>query len=185
MATTDKFESGYVETYQALARTLSDDANVCEIGVLDGGSLELWRELFPASKVIVGVDNNPHAVWPDGTIKILSDQQAPTLPQQLLIYAPDRYHLIVDDASHLGQATWKTFGNLWPLVRPGGYYVIEDWCVGFDTYPQYDQSMLSLAMMLLRLFADPADHPHFITYQYGMIILRKKDQAPKGLVAVP
>lgn len=173
MAYTDKFESGYVEVYQGLSRTLPTDANICEIGVYQGGSLDLWLSLFHQSKTIVGVDINPDARWPEGTLKIVTDQQDPTLPRQLQVFAPDGYHLIVDDASHEGQRTWKTFTNLWPLVKPGGYYVIEDWCVGFDRYPSYDSSMLSMAMMLINLFADHVNCPNFVTYRYGMIIVRK------------
>jgi hypothetical protein len=179
MAITDKWESGYVETYNGLARTLPRNASVCEVGVLGGGSLELWMNMFPDSEVIVGVDVDPQATWPRGTIKVISDQQDPTLPGRLRVIDLQGYHLIVDDASHEGQRTWKTFANLWPLVRPGGYYVIEDWCVGFDTYPQYDQSMVATAMMLLRLFSDPNDYPHFITYRYGMIIIAKSGAEPK------
>jgi cephalosporin hydroxylase len=35
--------------------------------------------------------------------------------------------LVVDDASHRYGATLASFETLFPLVRPGGLYVIEDW----------------------------------------------------------
>jgi hypothetical protein len=177
---TDKFESGYIPTYEALSRTMPPDPAICELGVFRGGSLELWQTLFPNASVIVGVDINPGATWPKGTVKVVADQQSPTLVSLLdEILAKEvgigrKFNLIVDDASHLGHQTYRAFNNLWPLVAPGGYYVIEDWCVGFDTYPQYDDSMLSMAMSLLNRFSSPDTDLHFVTYQYGMIVLRKK-----------
>ena len=35
--------------------------------------------------------------------------------------------LVVDDASHLLDATRATFECLFPRLRPGGIYVVEDW----------------------------------------------------------
>lgn len=171
---TDKGESGYVPVYQALAHALPGEANLCELGVYQGGSLQMWRELFPNAQTIIGVDIDPNCRWPRGTIKIVADQQDPTLPQRLNMLVPTGFHLIVDDASHLGHPTYKSFQHLWPLVVPGGFYVIEDWCVGFPTYPNYDDSMVSLAMTLINKFSTPDTDVNFITYRYGMIILSKK-----------
>ena len=38
-----------------------------------------------------------------------------------------RLDLVVDDASHLYEQTRKSFEILFPLLQPGGTYVIEDW----------------------------------------------------------
>jgi len=35
--------------------------------------------------------------------------------------------LVIDDASHLLDETRASFETLFPLMRPGGIYVIEDW----------------------------------------------------------
>jgi predicted O-methyltransferase YrrM len=37
--------------------------------------------------------------------------------------------LVVDDASHLLGPTRASFEALFPLVRPGGWYLVEDWAV--------------------------------------------------------
>ncbi len=45
--------------------------------------------------------------------------------------------LVVDDASHLVGPTRASFDVLFPLLRPGGRYVIEDWSwahIGFGTH---------------------------------------------------
>ncbi|HEY7002119.1 MAG TPA: class I SAM-dependent methyltransferase [Candidatus Udaeobacter sp.] len=43
--------------------------------------------------------------------------------------------LVVDDASHTYQETRASFELLFPLLNPGGIYVIEDW--SWAHYPQY------------------------------------------------
>jgi predicted methyltransferase len=35
--------------------------------------------------------------------------------------------LVIDDASHMYALTKKSFETLFPLLRPGGLYIIEDW----------------------------------------------------------
>ena len=35
--------------------------------------------------------------------------------------------LVIDDASHLLEETRSSFETLFPRLRPGGLYVIEDW----------------------------------------------------------
>ncbi len=52
--------------------------------------------------------------------------------------------LVIDDASHLYEPTVTSFETLFPRVRPGGYYMIEDWWG--------EQRVMD---MLLAAFADP------------------------------
>jgi predicted O-methyltransferase YrrM len=40
--------------------------------------------------------------------------------------------LVVDDASHFYEQTKTSFTTLFPLVRPGGMYIIEDWGWSFQ-----------------------------------------------------
>jgi SAM-dependent methyltransferase len=42
-------------------------------------------------------------------------------------FADEAIDLIVDDCSHLYEATRASFNELFPRLRPGGAYVIEDW----------------------------------------------------------
>lgn len=57
---TDKFSThSYLEPYGMLFDHRGEDVkNVLEIGIQNGGSLEIWSDLFPKAK-IYGVDINP------------------------------------------------------------------------------------------------------------------------------
>jgi hypothetical protein len=127
--TTDKIHPhGYFTDYLRLAAQLPRDAAVCEIGVESGASLVLWQHLFPSSPAIVGVDRrDAETTWPEGTCKVVCGQDDPRLPALVSGFCPGGFHLVVDDASHIGHLTLATFALLWPLVKPGGYYVVEDW----------------------------------------------------------
>ncbi len=57
-------------------------------------------------------------------IKLIPKRVASILTQEL----QDRQiNLVIDDASHLYQETKVSFETLFPLLRPGRLYVIEDW----------------------------------------------------------
>jgi len=172
MAETDKDTLGYLPTYQAIAEQVGPAGRVCEVGVWRGGSLELWQRLFPAGRV-VGIDSDRTACWPAGTVQVICDQTDPGLPG--LVRADGPYDLVVDDASHDGTATWRTWELLWPLVRPGGWYVVEDWMVGFPSWSgpgEHRPSMMATARLFLGCFERPGE-VESATYRYGMIVLRK------------
>ena len=47
-------------------------------------------------------------------------------------FAGEPLDLVIDDASHVLDPTRASFNVLFPLLRPGGVYVIEDWTVDLD-----------------------------------------------------
>ena len=65
----------YLHTYhQYLSSSRMSVKNFLEIGVQNGGSLEIWRKYFPAAENIVGCDINPDCEklkYNDDTIKIV------------------------------------------------------------------------------------------------------------------
>lgn len=171
--TTDKYQNGYVPTYLKIAAQLGIDADVCELGVAGGESLAFFKTLFRYGTV-VGVDIDENAVWPPGTEQMIWPQDDPDLPDALERLSRGGFDLIVDDASHVGSVTSATFKNLWPLVRPGGFYVIEDWTVAFAGHaPIHDPSMLDVATGLVALFAYEDMRIEELTYRDGMIIIKK------------
>lgn len=170
---TDKVQQGYMPAYNGIADMIGGAARVCELGVERGGSLATWRDLFQ-NGLIAGVDISEDALWPAGTVKIVCGQDDPRLPFILKAHA-EAWDLIVDDASHDGAKTRAAFENLWPLVSPGGFYVIEDWFVGYPEYqgPCRSPEMLALAESLLGRLRKDSD-TESVSYRYGMAIVRKK-----------
>lgn len=91
-------------------------------GYLPGASLFMWRDYFPNAE-IWGVDSDRRALTEFESIRsVHSDSTDPELVSKL----PRSFDLVVDDGSHNAEIQFKTFLNLWPLVRDGGLYIIED-----------------------------------------------------------
>jgi hypothetical protein len=137
---TDKVMLGYAPTYRTLAVRLDavmqrHPLKVLEIGVAGGAGLEMLQDIFELP-LIWGVDLNSTAEL-EATVArsghrmkvLIEHQDSPELQAQLMRHtdAPAAWDLIVDDASHRAVETAATLANMWPHVRHGGYYVIEDW----------------------------------------------------------
>jgi hypothetical protein len=171
---TDKITyHGYFPTYVALAAQLGPAARVLELGVQGGESLRMFQSLFPLGQV-AGVDCDPGATWPEGTVRVVAGQDDPALPE---LAGGGPFGLVVDDASHDGRLTRASFDLLWPLVQPGGFYVVEDWTVALRADPHWGapwgDSMLRCAESFLPLLAWRDGEVAAITYKYGLIILQK------------
>jgi hypothetical protein len=169
---TDKITHGYLPTYLRIAAELGPAARVCEIGVSQGHGLDLFQALYPDG-LVAGVDRDAASRWPPGTVTVICGQDDATLPGRLAQHSP-AWDLIADDASHQGALTTATFGLLWPLIAPGGFYVIEDWMTGLPhVWPEYGSSMLTAVQGLLPLLTKGSDVED-ITYRYGLAVLRKR-----------
>jgi len=114
-------------------------ATLLELGVYLGHSLKVWASYFSQGTVI-GVDikentadfsSYPNIVFERG------DQVDPKrLNEIILRHAANGLDIIVDDASHIGHNSAASFAILFPHLKPGGLYVVEDWGTGyFDDWP--------------------------------------------------
>lgn len=90
-----------------------------------GESARMWVDAFPRAQVYV-LDNNPGlSEVPERCELIVGDQADSELLTALADRAGD-FDVIVDDASHHGTLTRRSFEILWPRVKPAGWYFIED-----------------------------------------------------------
>lgn len=89
-------------------------------GYMPGASLRMWRDYFPNAKVY-GIDSDRSAHFKDARIYsyCMDSREPPPLCR-------DYFDLIIDDGDHNPDVQWATFQNLFPLLKGGGLYVIED-----------------------------------------------------------
>ncbi len=100
---------------------------IVEFGVSHGGSLQMWRHYFGRRAAITGVDVNPAcaALGDDGIDVVIGDQEDRGFLRDLA----DRVGMIdivIEDGGHTMAQQIATFEELWPRVRPGGIYLVED-----------------------------------------------------------
>jgi hypothetical protein len=112
-----------------------------EVGMWDGASLALAAQLAAPAR-LVGLD---HRATPlsDALATFITEARLDTRVNpywgvdqgdaervaSIVIdeFGGHRIDLVVDDASHQLDLTKRTFNCLFPRVRPGGMYLIEDW----------------------------------------------------------
>lgn len=118
----------YLEIYERhFAPFRNTPVKMLEIGVFKGGSLEMWREYFGETATIFGVDVNPDCagyVTAPNQVRIGSQDDAVFLKD--VVFEMGTPDIVLDDGSHVGHHQRKSFDVLFPLLKPGGLYVIED-----------------------------------------------------------
>lgn len=168
--------------------------NVLELGVFDGGSCILFADLFGVER-LVAVELNINSERFDlaranspigkkiGVHYSTSQDDAAALNRIVDTEFDGPPDLIVDDASHFLDETTRSFEILWPRLKPGGWYVIEDW-----SWAHFPGSILwaqhkSLSVLAFKLLAAYVAHPELIAeivMKRHMMFIRKADTAPLG-----
>lgn len=146
-------------------------ADVMEVGMFEGGSLVYFDKLY-SPNCLVGLDVRQQPIEPLEAyaadrphIKTYYSryQEKPGTLMAARENFPNGIDLVVDDASHLYEQTKATFNMLFPMVKPGGTYVIEDWT--WSLQPSYQgansvwNDMPSLANLIIELVLASAVRP--------------------------
>lgn len=100
---------------------------VLEIGIRKGGSLQIWREYFGPRARVVGADIDPEcrALEADGFEVFIGDQGDPAFLSDIAERAGP-FDIIIDDGSHRMEDLRISFATLFPILKSGGLYMVED-----------------------------------------------------------
>lgn len=120
----------YLPEYERLFRSLRQaPVAFLEVGVQNGGSLEIWEKYFPNASSIVGCDINPDcekiAHDSEKIRLVIGDIKQPRTLEKLFSIAAE-FDIVIDDGSHTSSDIVATFCNLFPHLKHGGLYVVED-----------------------------------------------------------
>ena len=125
----------YLRVYEQLASSFSP-RSILELGIFQGGSYVFLDKLFKPRRM-AAVDISPRPVAPlshyvadkEGRFVHFSASQSDqgVLEQIVRNELANELDLVVDDASHTYEQTKVSFEVLFPLLQPGGIYLIEDW----------------------------------------------------------
>jgi len=119
----------YLEFYDKLLDGWQgrDDVSFLEIGIWQGGSIGLWKGFFGPDARLTFADIEPTCTrFAEPGIEIEIGDQAD--PEFLKAMAARRgpFDLIIDDGGHMMHQQKASFTHLWPHLKDGGIYVIED-----------------------------------------------------------
>lgn len=122
----------YTETYYQMFEELSKrHIKMLEIGVADprfpGASLQMWNEYFP-DITLIGYDINRDAknFEKENVSVFIGDQNNPKHLEKCVETYRGDFDIIVDDGSHYGEHIVTSFKTLYPYLKEGGIYIIED-----------------------------------------------------------
>jgi len=107
-----------------------------EIGVQNGGWTQMWKHYFGPYAKIVGIDLEPKckSLEEPGICVHIGDQSNTDFLSSLVAEfgPPD---IVLDDGSHQVKHINATFDLLFPLMRKGSVYMVEDLHTAY--WPEY------------------------------------------------
>ena len=129
-----------VDVYESLAKQLGPNSNMMEVGIRSGASTALMAVLFKP-RCLSAIELKKQGTkpfkefletHPDGNrIKAHfgCDQGNVAHLSEIVNgdFGGEQLDIVADDASHQLAPSTTTFNYLFPRLRPGGIYVLEDW----------------------------------------------------------
>lgn len=171
---TDKYGvHRYTGVYQALMAPMrSKPVTLLELGVggygraLGGESLLMWAAFFPKGR-IYGIDVHDSTALSRGRIKVFQCSQVDREPLERLCRETGPFDFVIDDGSHLNSDQIESFRILWPFLKDGGVYIIEDVQTSYWPHfggadlgsPHYQRS----CMAHFKRLVDSVNQPEFLT----------------------
>ena len=106
--------------------------NLLEIGVggyndplMGGNSLRMWKRYFPYGKIF-SFDIADKSAFQENRIRIFCGSQVDSVFLDKITGEIGDLDIIIDDGSHVNEHVIETFKLLFPKLKDGGIYVIED-----------------------------------------------------------
>jgi 23S rRNA U2552 (ribose-2'-O)-methylase RlmE/FtsJ len=113
-------------------RFRNEKVRFLEIGVYQGGSLQMWKNYFGEKAEIYGVDINPNCKQvEENQIKVfIGDQGNREFWKNFKEEVP-RLDIVLDDGSHRFKDQINTFEEMFGHISTNGIYMVEDICTSY------------------------------------------------------
>jgi hypothetical protein len=124
------YGNNYANFYESWFLKIKETTtHICEIGVELGKSLKVHQDYFQNAQIF-GLDVENKSEYDTDRIKtfILDQSNSDNLDSFVSFCNSSniKFDFILDDGSHDVEHQQLTFGKLFPLVKSGGLYIIED-----------------------------------------------------------
>ena len=109
---------------------------VLEIGVSQGGSLQMWKNYFGRGARITGIDIDPRCLQfeEDQISVMIGDQEDRAFLAEVRRRLP-HIDIVIDDGGHTMTQQIAGFEELYAHIQPNGVYLCED--MHTSVWPQY------------------------------------------------
>jgi len=118
----------YLEIYDKVFQKFQNtECKVLEIGVYQGGSLQMWKNFFGKKSTIIGFDIDERCKnFEENQIHIRIGNQKSINDLENLVKEFKNFDVIIDDGSHFSQDQITTFKFLFEHLNNDGIYLVED-----------------------------------------------------------
>jgi cephalosporin hydroxylase len=125
----DKWSLYLTEFDRVLNEYRDEPIHLLEIGVQNGGSLEIWSKYFNNFQTLIGCDINPDCARlsyedPRSSV-IVGDANSSDVRERVFQRSP-QFDIIIDDGSHKSGDIIKSFSLYFPSIVEGGVFIAED-----------------------------------------------------------
>ena len=128
--------SSYLDVFdRELTRRRREPVRMLEIGVQNGGSLELWAAYFPEARILIGSDIDERCAaldFDDPRIQVVVGDVTNRATQERITALSGGFDVIIDDGSHRSPDIIAAFVATFPLLVDGGAYIVEDLHCSYD-----------------------------------------------------
>jgi len=104
-----------------LARFIDKPITLVEIGIGYGGSLQMWKSFLGSQCSIIGIDKHDHLCFEDTQIHCIASDEA-----NILSLGLKDIDIFIDDGSHICSNQINTLNSMFPMIKHGGVYIVED-----------------------------------------------------------
>lgn len=118
---------GYQRFYPYFLEPLRKIPNLrmLELGYDDGYSIGIWQRYFNDPRVdSIDIISDPKDSRLNRFFQINQDHNEEL--EAFVRENKEKYHFIIDDASHIPRHQWNTFLRFFSILEDGGVYIIED-----------------------------------------------------------
>jgi hypothetical protein len=118
----------YTEVYSYYFGPIRDKPlKILEIGILTGAGAQLWENYFPNAELHYIDLNFEQVKYPLKKSHFhIADQGNPAQLQHVMQTIENQFDIIIDDGGHTMHQQIVSFKILFPFLKNGGLYIIED-----------------------------------------------------------
>jgi len=133
---------GYTRYYERIFKAIrKSSVRLLEIGVEKGRSMKMWQQYFSEAEHVYGIGYGNFQTTPSqecdsnaatrvnsktGCTIYKGDQSDVKFLNHFIKKTGGNFDVIIDNGSHVPSHQLVSFETLWPAVKPGGIYIVED-----------------------------------------------------------
>lgn len=146
-----------------------------EIGIQNGGSLEIWSRYFPNAQELMGCDINPDCArlsYEDPRIAVVVGDANCDATQAEILRQQPAFDVIIDDGSHRSSDIVKSFARYFAHLADGGVFIAEDLHCSY--WREFEGGLFDpfSSIAFFKRLADVVSHEHWGIKKTRVDILR-------------